>query len=214
MGCMQGKSHIHLPPEEQTPESQQKVDALRKLWTPGSIWTGAIDVNGIDGPWEVHVNRDSTPDRITAKRVANFARLTFIEAKRVEFDLSWEERMDEKGKHRGYDEIITFEWMDDDYRLFADTLNGFLSVPQRRIRGLVVDNKTKNIGSFDFCRLMSNRTVVEQTSIESPKIFGDRDRTNRIIAALNKTNKKRDEDQRRLTESRVDNHCKYIQRAN
>jgi len=198
--CSSMKSHIPLPPEEPTPELKQKVEALRRLWSPGSVWTGAIEVNGTGGPWEIHVNRDSSPHRITAKRVVDFARLSFIEAKRVDFELTWEETLDEKGKHRGYEEIITFEWMDDDYRLFADTLNGILDVPQRRIRGIVQDNRTQNIGSFDFCRLMAERSVTEQTVIRSPARPGDSDRTNMIIDALNRTSKKINEDQRKLSQ--------------
>lgn len=214
MGCIAGKTHIPLaeeeqppevPPEEPTPQLKQKEAALRKLWLPGSIWTGTISVNGEEAPWEVHVQRNSTPNRITAKRVTNFLQLSFVEAQRVDFCLDWEERKDEDGKHRGWEEVITFEWLDNDYRLFADTLNGSLDVPEKRIEGLVVDNKTKNVGSFDFCRLMANRKLSEQTPIphQGLNFIHDRKRTNRFMGAVYRTSKNGNFDQERTAGSCV-----------
>merc|ERR1719474_920836 len=99
------------PPEGPSIEHKRKLEELRNLWTPGSIWTGTIKINGKEKPWEIHVKRDSKPNNILAKRVANFAQATYVDADRVEFDYAWEEIMDERGKKLiGFKEIITFSW--------------------------------------------------------------------------------------------------------
>lgn len=182
----------HLPPDEQTPQLKQKEAALRNLWLPGSIWTGTITVNGVEAPWEVHVERNSTPNSITAKRVANFMQLTFVKANVVDFSMGWEELRDEKGNHCGWDEVITFEWLDDEYRLFADTLNGIIDLREKRIEGLVVDNKTKNVGVFDFCRLMANERFSEETPIPSSNynLISDSERTSRFMGAVFRTSER------------------------
>jgi len=89
MGCMctNANSNIKFPPEEQTPELKQKEMSFRNLWLPGSIWMGTININGTELPWEIRVERESTPNRITAKRLVNFASVKFVKAIRVDFNV-------------------------------------------------------------------------------------------------------------------------------
>lgn len=152
------------------------------------------------------MERDSTSNRITAKRLVDFALLTFVKATRVDFNLNWEERKDLEGRHCGYYEVITFEWLDADYRLFADTLNGIIDVSQRRIKGLVVEKKSKNEGSFDFCRLLANEMFNEDAIVRPSRvsIWGESERKRRIMNALERANNKVDEDKKRLMGSVAD----------
>jgi len=178
------------PPVEQTAKLIRKEEALRKLWLPGSIWAGTLTVNGIETPWEVHVERDSTLNKISAKRVNDFDHFTFISAERVEFFLAWEELKDERGNRSGWQEVITFEWLDTDYRLFADTLNGIIDVHRKKIEGLVVDNKTKSIGHFEFCRIMTNKRLGELGTIRTPTFMSDSERASKFAGAVQKTIRK------------------------
>jgi len=178
------------PPTEQTARLIRKEEALRKLWLPGSIWAGTLTVNGIEAPWEVHVELDSTPNKISAKRVNDFDHFTFISAERVEFFLAWDELKDEKGNRTGWQEVITFEWLDSDYRLFADTLNGIMDIHEKTIEGLVVDNKTKSIGHFEFCRIMANKRLGELGTIRTPTFISDSERTSKFMGAVQKTIRK------------------------
>jgi len=193
MGCL---SSTPPPPDEPSPELAKKLDELRNLWTPGSIWTGIIKLNGDEKPWEIHVKRDAKPNRILAKRITNFAQLTFSDAIKVEFDWAIEEILDDRGKHAGYQEIITFDWEDEEYRLFADTMDGILDIKERRIRGLVVENKTRETGTVDFCRVMAQKkygpdSVVHTVSFE----WKENDpRTIRVNAAMDTANKKFEEE--------------------
>jgi len=180
------------PPTEQTARLIRKEEALRKLWLPGSIWAGTLTVNGTEAPWEVHVERDSTPNKISAKRVNDFDHFTFISAERVEFFLAWEELKDEKGNRTGWQEVITFEWLDTDYRLFADTLNGVIDIHEKTIEGLVVDNKTKSIGHFEFCRIMAGKRLGEEETIRSPTFGSESDhRASKFADAVRKTTMKK-----------------------
>jgi len=175
------------PPDEQTTKLIRKEEALRKLWLPGSIWAGTITINGTEAPWEVHVERDSTPKKISAKRVDDFDHFTFLTAERVEFFLSWEAMQDNKGNHDGWEEVITFEWIDADYRLFADTLNGIIDLRKRKIEGLVVDNRTKSIGHFEFCRVMANKKLGQEDTIRTPTFNIDNERADSFVGAVNRT---------------------------
>jgi len=179
------------PPVEQTTRLIKTEEALRKLWLPGSIWAGTLTVNGKESPWEVHVERDSTPNKISAKRVNDFDQFTFISAERVEFFLAWEEFKDEKGNRTAWKEVITFEWLDTDYRLFADTLNGIIDLRGKKIEGLVVDNKTKSIGHFEFCRIMANKGFGEEDTIRTPTFIRDNERATKFMDSVQKTTKKR-----------------------
>jgi len=193
MGCL---SSTPPPPDEPSPELAKKLDELRNLWTPGSIWTGIIKLNGDEKPWEIHVKRDAQPNRILAKRITNFAQLTFSDAMKVEFDWTTEEILDDRGKHNGYQEIITFDWEDEEYRLFADTMDGILDVKERRIRGLVVENKTKDTGTVDFCRVMAKKKYGDDSVVHTVSFdWKENDpRTKRVKAAMDTANKKLDEE--------------------
>jgi len=197
MGCL---SSAPVPPESPSPELSEKVDQLRQLWTPGSIWTGVIKVNGKEKPWEIHVKRESKPDRILAKRVTNFAQTTFTDAKKVEFDYTFEKITNEKGKHAGFQEIITFDWEDEEYRLFADTMDGILDIKERRIKGLVVDNTTKDTGSVDFTRVMAKKKYGDDAVIHTVSFDWKEDdpRTNRVRDALEKANETQNEEHSRM----------------
>jgi len=197
MGCF---SSAPVLPDEPSPELLEKVEELRKLWTPGSIWTGTIKLNGKEKPWEIHVKRDSTPDSISAKRVTNFAQTTFTDAKKVEFDYTWEKITNAKGKLEGFQEIITFDWEDKEYRLFADTMDGILDVRERRIRGLVVDNKTKDTGSVDFTRVMAKKKYGDDSVVHTVSFDWKEDdpRMNRVRDALDKANETQNEENNRM----------------
>merc|ERR1719474_1130546 len=93
------------PPEGPTIEQKRTIEQLRDLWSPGSIWTGTIKINGKERPWEIHVKRNSKPNNILAKRVANFAQATYVDATRVEFEHNWEELHEEKGRLIGFKDI-------------------------------------------------------------------------------------------------------------
>jgi len=198
MGCC---SSPPLPPEEPTIESKRKLEELRSLWSPGSIWTGTIKIKGKETPWEIHVKRESKPSDIVAKRVVNFATATYVDATKVEFDHYWEEMKDEKGKHLEFKEIITFSWEDDEYRLFADSMDGILDVNDRRIRGLVVHNETRNTGNVDFTRVMCLKKYGDDSYVHtvSHEWQENDPRTNRINVALGCANEAIDKEKRRLT---------------
>jgi len=178
------------PPDELTSKLIRKEEALRKLWLPGSIWAGTITINGTEAPWEVHVERDSTPNEICAKRVDDFDHFTFLTAERVDFFLAWEELKDEKGNGVGWEEVITFEWLDADYRLFADTLNGIIDLRKKKIEGLVLDKRTKSIGHFEFCRVMANKKLGQEDTIRTPTFMSDSERANMFMGAVNRTTSK------------------------
>lgn len=198
MGC---KNSIPEPPDEPSIDVKRKLEDLRGLWSPQSIWTGTIEINGKITPWEVHVKRDSTSREIKAKRLTNFARSLYTDAISVGFNYTWEEEVSSKGKFLGYKDIILFEWEDEAYRLYADTIDGIIDVPERRIRGLVVENKTGNTGRVDFCRVMCKKTnkdteVVHTVSLD---LEIDNERSNRVNEHLAVANKAADDDERRFT---------------
>jgi len=202
MGCF---SSTPPSPDEPSPELAEKLDELRNLWTPASIWTGIITLNGEEKPWEVHVKRDSKPNRILAKRITNFAQLTFSDATKVEFDWTSEEILDDKGKHAGYQEIITFDWEDDEYRLFADTMDGILDIKERRIRGLVVQKSTKDTGTVDFCRVMAIKKYGDDSVVRTVSFEWENNdpRTKRVRCALDQVNKKLEEEHSRMKGTHV-----------
>lgn len=184
MGCF---GSIPDPPTDASIETKRKLDRLKALWVPESIWTGTLKFRDREEPWEIHVKRDSTKEKIKAKRVTNFAKSQFIEATKCEFDYVWEANLNAKGKHAGtYKEIITFDWEDENYRLFADTLDGVLDINERRIKGLVVHNTTRETGSVDFCRVMAKKRYGDSEVIHTVSYdFGDNNkRTQRIKAAM------------------------------
>lgn len=189
------------PPEGPTVDQKLQLEELRNLWAPGSIWTGTIKIKGKEKPWEIHVKRESTPNRILAKRVANFAQGTYVDADKVELEHAWEDLTDEQGNHLGFKEIITFSWEDDEYRLFADTMDGILDVKERRIRGLVVHNETGHTGNVDFTRVMCVKKYGDDSVIHTVSFdWQDNDpRTKRVRSALEKANKTLDEEKGRLT---------------
>jgi len=198
MGC---KNATPPPPDEPSIDVKRKLEDLRGLWSPLSIWTGTIEISGKQTPWEVHVKRDSTSHEIKAKRLTNFARSLYTDAYSVGFDYTWEEELAENGKHLGYKDIIYFEWEDADYKLYADTLDGIIDVPERRVRGLVVENKTGKTGRVDFCRVMSKKTnkdteVIHTVSLD---LEIDNERSNRVNEHLAVANKAADDDERRFT---------------
>jgi len=199
MGCC--SSQPPLPPEEPTIELKRKLEQLRSLWVPESIWTGTIKINGKETPWEIHVKRNSKASNILAKRVVNFATATYIDASKVEFEHAWEEVQDKKGKHLEFKEIITFSWEDDEYRLFADSIDGILDVHERRIRGLVVHNETGNTGNVDFTRVMCVKKYGDESYVHTVSFeWQENDpRTKRLGSALEKANKAIDQEKRRLT---------------
>lgn len=201
MGCL---SSIPEPPAEATLDTRHKIKQLQSLWVPESIWTGTVKFRGGEEPWEIHVKRDSKPGSIKAKRVTNFAQSTFTDAKKCEFDFTWEQMLDDKGKHLGYKEIITFDWEDEQYRLFADTLDGILDVTERRIKGLVVNNTTRDTGSVDFCRVMAKKRYGDQEVIHTVSYdFGDNDkRAQRIKAAMKTVDSKFKQEHAQLTGGR------------
>lgn len=199
MGCC--SSQPPLPPEEPTIELKRKLEQLRSLWSPGSIWTGTIKIKGKETPWEIHVKRDSKPSNIVAKRVVNFATATYMDATKVEFDHYWEEIQDQKGKHLEFKEIITFSWEDDEYRLYADSMDGILDVNDRRIRGLVVHIASGNAGNVDFTRVMCVKKYGDDAYIHtvSHEWQENDPRTNRINNAFECANNTIDQEKRRLT---------------
>lgn len=198
MGCCSSQP---VPPEGPSVEQKRKLEQLRSLWSPGSIWTGTIKINGDEKPWEIHVKRDATPNNILAKRVANFATATYVDATKVEFEHVWEEIVDDRGRHLKFEEIITFTWEDPEYRLFADSIDGILDVEERRIRGLVVHNDSRNTGNVDFTRVMcvkkyGSESVVHTVSFEWQE---DDPRTKRVRSALEKANKTIDQEKEKLS---------------
>jgi len=198
MGCC---STVPTPPEDPTPEQKRRLEELRNLWSPGSIWFGTINIEGKEVPWEIHVKRDSTPRKISAKRVTNFAQATFTDAIIVGFEHDWEEMKDAKGKHAGFREIITFRWEDDEYKVFSDTIDGIIDIKERRIRGLVVYNQTGDTGSVDFTRVMyktnyGDECVVHKVSYD----WKENDpRAARVGPGLEKANEVLENQKRRLT---------------
>jgi len=199
MGCC--SSQPPEPPEGPSIEIKRKLEELRNLWSPGSIWTGTIKINGREDPWEIHVKRDSKPNNISAKRVANFATATYVDAIKVGFDNAFEEVMDEKGKHLEFKEIITFSWEDADYRLFADSMDGILDIRERRIRGLVVHIESGYTGSVDFTRVMCVKKYGDDSVIHTVSFdWQENDpRTKRVKAALEKANDQINLEKKRLT---------------
>jgi len=199
MGCL---SSVPTPPEEPTIELKRKLEELRNLWAPGSIWTGTIKINGKEKPWEIHVKRDATPSNILAKRVANFAQATYVDATKVEFESAWEELRDASGKkHLGFKDIITFSWEDPEYRLFADSMDGILDIRERRIRGLVVHNASGNTGTVDFTRVMCVKKYGDDSVVHTVSFdWQENDpRTKRVRVALEKANNTIDQEKKRLT---------------
>jgi len=199
MGCC--CSPVPTPPENPTPEQKRKLEELRNLWSPGSIWFGTINIKGKETPWEIHVKRDSTPRKIFAKRVTNFAKATFKDANVVGFEHEWEEMKNEKGKHAGFREIITFSWEDEEYRVFSDTIDGIIDAKERRIRGLIVYNKTGDTGSVDFTRIMNKPNYGDDSLVHTVSYEWEEDdpRAARVGPALDKANEVLDKEKRRLT---------------
>jgi len=93
--------------------------------------------------------------------------------------------------------------LDTDYWLFADTISGIIDLQHRRIKGLVVENVSKNKGSFDFCRVMANEILSEHDLIRCSSLrlfFAESEQSEhqrRIINASERANNKADEDQKR-----------------
>jgi len=199
MGCC--LSQPPQTPEGPTIELKRKLEKLRNLWSPGSIWTGIIEINGKEEPWEIHVKRNSKPHDILAKRVANFATATYVHATKVELEHAFEEVTDEKGRHIEFNEIITFNWEDAEYRLFADTIDGIIDLDDRRIRGLVVHNETGNTGRVDFCRVMCVKKYGDDSVVHTVSFDWEENdpRTKRVRSALEKANKAIDTEKKRMT---------------
>lgn len=195
MGCL---SSAPTPPSEPSIAIKRKLEELRSLWLPLSIWTGTIKVNGKESPWEIHVKRESKKNEITAKRVVNFAKGEFIDARKLVFDVSWEWMEDENGK-MGFKDNITFDYEDDEYRLFCDTLDGILDVKERRICGLVKDNRTENIGKVDFCRVMAKKKCRDEDVVHTVSLDLEVDdlRAKRVNSHLAIANTAVDEEHRR-----------------
>jgi len=193
MGCING--NVDTAPE--TCELGQKQEALRKLWIAGSIWTGKINFDGIESPWEVHVDCDSTPNKITARRIVNFIKLTHVTSLRVDFELGCWGRKHKEGK---CPDIITFYWEDEDYTVYADTSTGILDVSERRIKGLIVDNKTNKEGVIDFYRVLAQNPFNENNIVRMQSVLtANSERNRRIFEVLDQVNKTTDKQHRRFT---------------
>jgi len=200
MGCCSSESEPE-PPEGPTIEQKRKIEQLRNLWSAGSIWTGTIKINGKESPWEIHVKRNSKPNHILAKRVANFAKATYVDASKVEFEHNWEELEDEKGRHIGFKDIITFSWEDPEYRLFADSMDGILDIKERRIRGLVVHNASGHTGKVDFTRVLSVKKCGDDSVIHTVSFEWEENDPimERVRFALEQANSTIDMEKKRLT---------------
>jgi len=144
------------------------------------------------------VENDSTLDRISAKRLVNFAWSTFVKAESVNFSVVVKEREDQGCNGRC--EVIRFEWLDEKYQLFADTVSGIIDISNKRIKGKVVDKESKNEGSFDFWRVMANKMSSESSPVRAPtlRLEADTERTRAITHVLAIANKKADEDIKKM----------------
>jgi len=164
MGCCSSKPKV---PTEITEETKKKLEALTGLFVAGSIWTGTIRFGKTEEPWEVHVIKSNNKGLITAKRVDDFAKSTFIEAECVSFDAEWEERDGE------YVEVISFSWKEEHgpsaVQLYTDDMDGTINIRERRLSGMAYMELPEDGDSGSDAELVRARGVFDMYRCNAPK---------------------------------------------